>query len=140
MVSKTIGRRPGNDFPVKESAHKKWGEDYATDKNKMLYCGPFVIDKWVPDSMFDAKQLDTMGVSGDFIFKYLEAGMLKQMPDDTTWYLQLNLKDPLFQNAKIRKAISLAFDRKTFCDNVLRNYSKIRNQLDASPSTVRTPP
>ncbi|MBE3519612.1 MAG: hypothetical protein IMW97_04840 [Firmicutes bacterium] len=153
-------------FPVKESAHKKWGEEYATDKNKMLYCGPFVIDKWVPDSemvlkknpyywdkdnvkleyihfdmikdintpvtMFDAQQLDTMGVPGDFIPKYLEAGMLKQMPDATCWYLELNLKDPLFQNAKIRKAISLAFDRKTFCDNVLRNYSK--------PATSFTPP
>lgn len=157
-------------FPVKQSFYEKWGENYGTEKDKLLYCGPFVIDKWVHDSeivlkrnpeywdkdnvtlqfvhfdmikdintpvtMFDAQQLDIIGIPGgipgEFVSKYVEAGKLRQMQDVACSYLELNLNDPLFKNAKIRKAISLAFDRKLFCDNVLRNFSV--------PATSLTPP
>ncbi len=33
-------------YPLNEKAHKEWGEAYATEPDKMLYCGPFVIDEW----------------------------------------------------------------------------------------------
>ncbi len=33
-------------YPLNQKGHEKWGETYGTDPDKMLFCGPFVIDEW----------------------------------------------------------------------------------------------
>lgn len=37
-------------LPIKESFVKESGEDYALDKEHLLYSGPYVISEWVPGS------------------------------------------------------------------------------------------
>ncbi len=146
-------------FPLNEKAHKEWGESYATELDKMLYCGPYVIDDWkhgskmvlkknpnywdasnvkldainfdmikdinTPVTMYEAGELDVIGVPGDFIPKFQaeRPDEFKQMPEAVCFYLECNLEHPLLKDAKVRKALSLAIDRQEYCDNVLRNYS-----------------
>ncbi|HHW18287.1 MAG TPA: hypothetical protein GXX30_05245 [Firmicutes bacterium] len=155
-------------FPLNQKAHEKWGDKYATEKDKMLFCGPFVIDKWehgskmvlkknpnywdaknvkleyiqfdmikdinTPISMYEANQLDAIGVPGDFIPKFQKERPQEfhQMAEAVAWYLECNLNHPVLKDPKFRKALSMAIDRQAYCDNVLRNYSK--------PATGLTPP
>ncbi|MFY9359350.1 MAG: ABC transporter substrate-binding protein [Bacillota bacterium] len=146
-------------FPLNQAAHEQWGEEYATEPDKMLYCGPFVIDEWkhgskmvlkknpnywdadnvkleqinldmikdinTPVTMYEAKELDVIGVPGDFIPKFQaeRPDEFKQMPEAVTFYLECNLNHPLLKDQRVRQALSLALDRQEYCDNVLRNYS-----------------
>lgn len=86
-----------------------------------------VTFKMVKDSntainMFEANELDAVGVPGEFIAQYREKG-LKTMAEASTFYITLNLKNRIFANSNIRKALSLALDRKGFIDNVAKNGS-----------------
>ena len=146
-------------YPLNEKAHKEGGEQYATELDKMLYCGPFVIDEWrhgskmvlrknanycyaesvklteihfemikdinTPITMYEANELDVIGVPGDFIPKFQaeRPDEFKQLPEAVCFYLECNLEHPLLKDPKVRKALSLAIDRQEYCDNVLRNYS-----------------
>jgi ABC-type oligopeptide transport system substrate-binding subunit len=78
-----------------------------------------------PITMYEANELDAIGVPGDFIPKFQKdrPTELKQMAQATVWYLELNPKNAAFANPKFRRAISLGFDRQSFCDNVLKNFS-----------------
>ncbi len=155
-------------YPLNQKAHEKWGEGYATEINKMLFCGPFVIDEWkhqskmvlkrnpkywdaanvklesihfdmikdfnTPVTMYEANELDAMGVPGDFITKFQSErpDEFKQLPDAAAFYLECNLEHPVLKDATFRKALSLAMNRKEYCDNVLRNFS--------APAYCLTPP
>lgn len=147
-------------YPLNQKAHEQWGEGYATEVDKMLYCGPFVIDEWkhgskmvlkkntgywdadnvkldsihfdmikdinTPVTMYEANELDAIGVPGDFIPKFQSErpDEFKQMPEAVSFYLECNLNHPLLKDPKVRQALSLALDRQEYCDNVLRNYSE----------------
>jgi len=78
-----------------------------------------------PITMYEADELDAVGVPGDFIpkFKSERPTELKQMAQATVWYLELNPKNAAFANPKFRRALSLGFDRQSFVDNVLKNFS-----------------
>ncbi|HHX09745.1 MAG TPA: hypothetical protein GX729_00005 [Firmicutes bacterium] len=146
-------------FPLNQKAHEQWGEEYATELDKILYCGPFVIDEWkhgskmvlkknpnywdannvkieqincdmikdinTPVTMYEATELDVIGVPGDFIPKFQSErpDEFRQMPEAVTFYLECNLNHPLLKDARVRQALSLALDRQEYCDNVLRDYS-----------------
>ncbi|MBE3589616.1 MAG: peptide ABC transporter substrate-binding protein [Firmicutes bacterium] len=157
-------------LPVRQDIVEKYGDQFATEPDKMVYNGPFKIDSWThqselvlvkndsywdaanvklqkihfdmikdittPVNMFDAGQLDTIGVPSDYIQTYKDKGILKTEADAVTWYLEFNI-DPrnpnkAFQSKKIRQAIAIAFDRQGFVDNVLKNGSL--------PATALTPP
>lgn len=146
-------------YPLNQAAHEEWGEEYATEIDKMLYCGPFIIDEWkhgskmvlkknpnywdasgvkldsihfdmikdinTPVTMYEANELDAIGVPGDFIPKFQSErpDEFDQMPEAVSFYLECNLNHPLLKDPKVRQALSLALDRQEYCDNVLRNYS-----------------
>lgn len=152
-------------FPLNQKAHEKWGDKYATEKDKMLFCGPFVIDEWqhgskmvlkknpnywdaatvkleaiyfdmikdinTPVAMYEANQLDAIGVPGDFIPKFMKdrPNEFHQMAQAVAWYLECNLKHPVLKDPKFRKALSMALDRQGFCDNVMKNFSKAATSL-----------
>ena len=73
-------------------------------------------------NMFEAGDLDSTGIPGDFIPQYKDKG-LQTMPIAASYYAEFNTKDPVFKNAKIRKAFSLAIDRKLFTNDIMRNGS-----------------
>jgi oligopeptide transport system substrate-binding protein len=33
-------------LPAQQEAVERWGDDYGTELDKMVYCGPFVVSKW----------------------------------------------------------------------------------------------
>jgi len=43
-------------FPLNKKAYEKWGDKYGTEKDKILFCGPFVIDQWVHKSKMVLKK------------------------------------------------------------------------------------
>ncbi|HHY98797.1 MAG TPA: hypothetical protein GX509_08670 [Firmicutes bacterium] len=84
-----------------------------------------------PINMFEAGQLDAIGVPGSHIPMFKDRGM-KTIADGVSWYLEFNCQDPIFKNANMRKAFAYAIDRKLFVDQVLKNGSL--------PATAYTPP
>ncbi|MFD1396212.1 peptide ABC transporter substrate-binding protein [Kroppenstedtia eburnea] len=143
--------------PLRQDIVEKHGEKYATEPDKMVYNGPFVLSKWNHNKDFqykkndkywekDVVKLDEINVSivkdmnqkmnlystnkvdfsalgEDFTDKYQGKPDVFQHQEATTFYLQFNTKDKFFQNAKIRKAISMAIDRKTLTDKINKNGS-----------------
>src|SRR3712207_4404355 len=43
-------------FPQRKDVVEKYGEQYGTEKDKLLYCGPFVIDNWVHNNKAELKK------------------------------------------------------------------------------------
>ncbi|MHB9146094.1 MAG: peptide ABC transporter substrate-binding protein [Symbiobacteriia bacterium] len=91
-----------------------------------------VKDLNTPINMYEAGELDFIGIPAEFLTTYKSKGVVKTRADATTWYLGFNTKDPVFKNANIRKAFSLAIDRQEFVDKVLNNGSVV--------ATAYTPP
>lgn len=81
-----------------------------------------IKDSTTAINMFEANELDAVGVPGEFIAQYKDKG-LKTMAEASTYYITFNLKNKIFANANIRKALSLAIDRKGFIENVAKNGS-----------------
>lgn len=50
--------------------------------------------------------------------------VVKKFSSMSTWYFKLNTTNSPFDNVKVRKALSLAIDRKSIIDNVLKNTDK----------------
>jgi oligopeptide transport system substrate-binding protein len=73
--------------------------------------------------MYEAGELDRVGLPGEFIAKYSADTGFHKMADVTTSYLTFNMKSKTFQNLNLRKAFNLAIDRKGFADSVLKNGS-----------------
>lgn len=89
-------------------------------------------------NMFEANQLDSVGLPGQYIAQYKDKPGYRQIADTVAWYLEFNMhnseKKAYLQNKNIRKAISLAIDRQQFADAVLRNGSKPATAL--VPDTI----
>lgn len=79
-----------------------------------------------PVTMYEANELDVIGVPGEFIPKFQKdrPTEFKQLPRCVAWYFEINLTHPVLKDKKFRQALSLAFDRTEFCDNVMRNFAK----------------
>lgn len=74
---------------------------------------------------FFAKELDMAGVTGMQRPTYTAKGYkLGSYNDGATFYLEFNTKDAVLKNKNIRKALSYAIDRNSFCKNVLKNDSE----------------
>ncbi|AEE96713.1 ABC transporter substrate-binding protein [Mahella australiensis] len=84
-----------------------------------------INDNTTSVNMFLSGQLDMTGLRGDQRDQLKNEGYeLLHFSDGSSWYLEFNTKDPVMQNAKIRKALTYALDRNLFVKNVLMNDSK----------------
>lgn len=70
---------------------------------------------------YDTGKYDTISVTGDYIDKY--KGQVKYAPIGEVYFIALNNTSPIFKNANIRRAFSLAINRKELADNVLKDGS-----------------
>ncbi|WKV09523.1 peptide ABC transporter substrate-binding protein [Thermoanaerobacterium sp. CMT5567-10] len=70
---------------------------------------------------YDTGKYDTISVTGDYIDKY--KGQVKYAPNGEVYFIALNNTSPIFKNANIRRAFSLAINRKELADNVLKDGS-----------------
>ncbi|MBP2071142.1 peptide ABC transporter substrate-binding protein [Thermoanaerobacterium butyriciformans] len=72
---------------------------------------------------YDNSTLDSIFVPGDYIDKYKNSSEYNDKALATNWYVQFNTKSPVFKNADIRKAFTLAIDRKAFVEHVTKDGS-----------------
>jgi len=72
---------------------------------------------------FDAKKLDFVEIATDLVDKYKDTKAFKQYSMASTTYLEVNHKNKDLQNANIRKALSLAVNRKSLCTDILKDGS-----------------
>lgn len=90
-----------------------------------------VTFKMVKDSntavnMFEANQLDRTGLPGTVLAEYAGKPGFSQEAEATAWYLEFNMHNnqkAYLQNVHVRRALSLAIDRQTFVDSVMKNGS-----------------
>lgn len=70
---------------------------------------------------FDSGQYDEINISGDYVAKYKDK--VQTHPNGFTYFLGFNNLNSVFKNANIRKAFTIAINRKAFADNVLKDGS-----------------
>lgn len=73
---------------------------------------------------FKAGEVDSIDLVGDQVQQAKDAGMnVQTFIDNGNWYLQYNVEKKELSNAKIRKALGMAIDVQSLCDNVLKDGS-----------------
>jgi oligopeptide transport system substrate-binding protein len=117
-------------FTIKEWVHDDHvtlikNANYYDTKNVKLDVVTFrmIKDSNTAVQMYEAGELDRVGLPGEFIAKYAADAGYHKMADVSTSYLTFNVANKTFQNQNLRKAFNLALDRKGFSDNVLKNGS-----------------
>ncbi|ADY20567.1 peptide ABC transporter substrate-binding protein [Bacillus paranthracis] len=83
-----------------------------------------VKDTSTPINLYETNAVDRATLLAEFIDKYKGKPDFQTVEDTSVFFLRLNQKDPALANKNIRKAISLAFERKPFVDTLLNNGSK----------------
>lgn len=84
-----------------------------------------IRDPMTAMNMYEVDELDMVGISAEFTPRFRDQE-LKSMALASTFYLVINVdgvRRPELGNKKLRQALSLALDRKSFADSVLRNGS-----------------
>jgi ABC-type oligopeptide transport system substrate-binding subunit len=76
---------------------------------------------------FDAKKIDYAEISTDLVDKYKNSKSFVDYNDGGLGYLEVNHKNKDLANLNIRKAISLAINRKSLCNDILKNGSTPAN-------------
>lgn len=71
--------------------------------------------------MFQNEELSILKVSNDMIEQYKDSSGFSTNKRLKVTFIELNPKNEFLSNIKIREALSIAFDRKTFAKNIMQN-------------------
>lgn len=74
-------------------------------------------------NLYNTGKLDFTYLPTEFTAKYKNNKDVFNIKESSSWYLEMNQTEKLFQNSKIREAIGLAIDKKTLTDKVEQNGS-----------------
>jgi oligopeptide transport system substrate-binding protein len=75
-------------------------------------------------NVFDDGACDMIGISGDYVQTYKDNGVdVKEYGDGSTWYFEFNTTLPGLNNAKVRKALTYAYDVPQFVEKLIKNGS-----------------
>ncbi|MCV3554317.1 peptide ABC transporter substrate-binding protein [Pediococcus ethanolidurans] len=92
-------------------------------------------------NLYNSKKLDVANITGNQVAQYKNNKDYVLRKESSMFYLQYNMKkEKVFRNAKIRKAISLAINRKQLTGKVLADGSGnpkglVSNGLASNPKT-----
>jgi len=88
-----------------------------------------ITDNSTAINMYEAGDLDRVGIGEKFLEQYKDDPTLTIDPDGSVWYITLNMIQPekpdhekLFKNAKFRQALSYAIDRETLATQVQKTH------------------
>ena len=73
---------------------------------------------------FEAGETDYAPINSDLVDKYKDDEAFKQVYDGFLFYISVNFQNSDLANLNVRKAISLAINRKDLCENVLKDGSQ----------------
>ena len=120
-------------------AEFKKNEDYYEAKTVKIekLVMKLVQDPKVAAQSFMAGETDYAPITSDLVDKYKDAG-LEQVPEGFLYYLSVNFQNSDLANLNVRKAISLAINRKDLCENVLKDGSQVAGGF--IPSSLATSP
>lgn len=88
-----------------------------------------IVDINTPINLFETNELDMIGIPTEYLSKYRTSPEFINLARASSWYFQFNCENEFFSNEKIRKAFSLAVNRKAFVDNILANGSIVASGL-----------
>lgn len=93
-----------------------------------------VQDAMTAYSMFEKKQLHWIGVplsplSTELIVNMKKEGSIKSHPVDRAFWVFLNTQQPALRSSLIRKALSLAIDRKAITEHILIGGNSLEKPL-----------
>ncbi|KEK24819.1 peptide ABC transporter substrate-binding protein [Bacillus gaemokensis] len=74
-------------------------------------------------NLYNTKAIDRVNLRSEFVDKYKGDADFKTEHEASVFFLRFNQKNEALANKNIRKAISLAFERKSFVDTILNNGS-----------------
>ena len=78
----------------------------------------------VAAQVFEAGETDYAPINSDLVDKYKDDEAFKQVYDGFLFYISINFQNSDLANLNVRKAISLAINRKDLCENVLKDGSQ----------------
>ena len=84
-----------------------------------------VQDPKVAAQAFEAGETDFAIINSDLVDKYKKDESFKNISEGFLFYIQPNLENSDLANLNVRKAISLAINRKDLCENVLKDGSQV---------------
>lgn len=73
---------------------------------------------------FEAGETDYAPINSDLVDKYKDDEAFKQVYDGFLFYISVNFQNSDLANLNVRKALSLAINRKDLCENVLKDGSQ----------------
>ena len=74
---------------------------------------------------FEAGETDFAIINSDLVDKYKKDDSFKQINEGYLFYISVNFQNSDLANLNVRKAISLAINRKDLCENVLKDGSQV---------------
>ena len=107
-------------------AEFKKNEDYYEAKTVKIekLVMKLVQDPKVAAQSFMAGETDYAPINSDLVDKYKDDEAFKQVYDGFLFYISVNFQNSDLANLNVRKAISLAINRKDLCENVLKDGSQ----------------
>ena len=92
----------------------------------------------VAAQVFEAGETVYAPINSDLVDKYKDDEAFKQVYDGFLFYISVNFQNSDLANLNVRKAISLAINRKDLCENVLKDGSQVAGGF--IPSGLATSP
>ena len=138
-------------YPINQKFCEKQGDKYGKSAKTILGNGAFTMTNWEPGSVaefekndkyydaktvkidklvmklvqaFEAGETDFAPINSDLVDKYKKDDSFKQINEGYLFYISVNFQNSDLANLNVRKAISLAINRKDLCENVLKDGSQ----------------
>lgn len=74
-------------------------------------------------NLYETGKIDRVGLSAENVDTYKDSEEFLTENDTSVFYLEYNTENEILSNAKIRKALTMAFDKEAFVDTLLNNGS-----------------
>lgn len=103
-----------------------WNKD-AVEAEKITFT--MITDSNTRENEFRAGNVDVVSLTGlqakEMKSNLVEGSDLKSYDDGSIWYLEYNTSVKGLNNAKIRRALTLAIDAQSFIDSIVQNDSTV---------------
>lgn len=114
-----------DEWTSKQALNLKKNEEYWDKENVKIdeIKGDMISEGSSAANLYDSGEMDVMRLDSTLLDKYEGTPDYLLTDDSVSWYMQYNMEDENMSNKNLREAFSLAIDKTSFVDNVLRDGS-----------------
>lgn len=114
-----------DEWTSKQALNLKKNEEYWDVENVEIdeIKGDMISEGSSAANLYDSGEMDVMRLDATLLDKYEDTPDYLLTDDSESWYMQYNMEDENMANKNLRQAFSLAVDKTSFVDNVLRDGS-----------------